>query len=108
MKVEREFAQELIRLALDKGADEAETFIGSSKNLSIEIRDQQIDALESSLTVGYSLRVIKDQRLGFSYSTDKDAVISVAEKAVEAAGWVDRDEYLGLPEPSETGRVEIC
>jgi PmbA protein len=107
MKIEREFAQELMRLALDRGADEAETFIGSSKNLSIEIKDQQIDALESSLTVGYSLRVIKDKKLGFSYSTDKGAVLSVAEKAVEAARWVDRDEYLGLPESSEPGRVEI-
>jgi PmbA protein len=107
MKIEREFAQELMRLALDRGADEAETFIGSSKNLSIEIKDQQIDALESSLTVGYSLRVIKDKKLGFSYSTDKEAAVSVAEKAVEAARWVDRDEYLGFPEPSEPGKVEI-
>jgi PmbA protein len=107
MKIEREFAQKLMRLALDKGADEAETFIGSSKNLSIEIKDQQIDALESSFTVGYSLRVIKDQKLGFSYSTDKEAVMSVAESAVESARWVDRDECLELPEPSEPGKVEI-
>ncbi len=107
MKVDRGFAKELIDLALDRGADEAEAFIRSSKDLSIEIKDQQIDALESSLTVGYSLRVIKDKRLGFSYSTDREASASVVEKAVEAARWVDRDEYLELPEPSDSKSVEI-
>jgi PmbA protein len=107
MKVDRGFAGELIHLALDRGADEAEAFIRSSKDLSIEIKDQQIDALESSLTVGYSLRVIKDKRLGFSYSTDREASTSVVEKAVEAARWVDRDEYLELPEPSDSRSVEI-
>jgi len=107
MKVDREFAGKLIHLALDRGADEAEAFIRSSKDLSIEIKDQQIDALESSLTVGYSLRVMKDKRLGFSYSTDGEAVTSVVEKAVEAARWVDRDEYLELPGPSDSASVEI-
>ena len=107
MKVDRGFAGELIHLALDRGADEAEAFIRSSKDLSIEIKDQQIDALESSFTVGYSLRVIKDKRLGFSYSTDREASTSVVEKAVEAARWVDRDEYLELPEPSDSRSVEI-
>jgi PmbA protein len=107
MKVDREFAGKLIQLALDRGADEAEAFIRSSKDLSIEIKDQQIDALESSLTIGYSLRVMKDKRLGFSYSTDREAFSSVVEKAVEAARWVDRDEYLELPEPSDSASVEI-
>jgi PmbA protein len=107
MKVDREFAGKLIQLALDRGADEAEAFIRSSKGLSVEMKDQQIDALESSLTVGYSLRVMKDKRLGFSYSTDREAFSSVVEKAVEAARWVDRDEYLELPEPSDSASVEI-
>lgn len=107
MKIERKFAQKLIRVALDKGADEAETFIESSKNLSIEIKEQQIDALESSFTGGYSLRVIKNKKLGFSYSTDRAAAASVVEEAVEATRWVDRDEYHGFPEPSDPGKVEI-
>ena len=107
MKVDKGLAAELVNLALDRGADEAEAFLRSSRHLSIEIKDQQIDALESSLALGYALRVIKDKRLGFSYSTDREAFTSVVEKAVEAATWADRDEYLDLPEPSDSGSVEI-
>jgi PmbA protein len=107
MKPEKRFAEDLIHLALRKGADEAEAYIRSSKNLSIEIKGQKIDALESSLSFGYSLRIMKERRLGFSYSTVRDDIESVVEKAVEAARWVDRDEYLELPETSDSARVEI-
>jgi predicted Zn-dependent protease len=54
---EKGFAEDIIHRAIMKGADEAEVYIKSSKNLSVEIKDQKIDALESSNSVGYSLRV---------------------------------------------------
>lgn len=104
---EKELAESVMHLALKKGADEVEVYIKSSKNLSIEIKDQKIDALESSYGIGYSLRVIKDKRLGFSYSTDIFEIESVVNKAVESAKWVDSDEYLELPYPSEMVNVEI-
>lgn len=103
----REFAEGLLSVALKKGVDEAEVYIKSSKGLSIEVKDQKIDALESSLSFGYSLRVIKDRRPGFSYSTDRDNIDSVVDNAVEAARWADMDKYLELPEVSDSGNVDI-
>ncbi|MFZ6016698.1 MAG: TldD/PmbA family protein [Nitrospirota bacterium] len=102
-----EFAARLLEIALYKGVDEAEVYIKSSKGLSIEVKDQKIDALESSLSFGYSLRVIKDRRLGFSYSTDRENLGSVVDNAVGAARWADMDEYLELPEVSDSGNVDI-
>ncbi len=99
MKTDREFASELIELALKKGADQAEVYIKSSRNLSLEVKDQTIDAIESSLSFGYSLRVIQDKRLGFSYSTSADEIESVVKSATETAKWADMDEYLDLPNP---------
>lgn len=104
---EKDLAESVIHLALKKGADEVEVYIKSSKNLSIEIKDQKIDALESSHSIGYSLRVLKEKKLGFSYSTDIFEIESVVNKAVEAAKWVDSDENLELPHPSEMVNVEI-
>ncbi|MEW6675945.1 MAG: TldD/PmbA family protein [Nitrospirota bacterium] len=102
-----EFAARLLEIALYKGVDEAEVYIKSSKGLSIEVKDQKIDVLESSLSFGYSLRVIKDRRLGFSYSTDRENLGSVVDNAVGAARWADMDEYLELPEVSDSGNVDI-
>ncbi|MDI6890800.1 MAG: TldD/PmbA family protein [Thermodesulfovibrionales bacterium] len=108
MRAERRFAEDIINLALRKGADEAEVYIRSSKNLSIEIKAQKIDALESSLSFGYSLRVIKDRRLGFSYSTDTGDIRSIGDNAVETARWADRDEYLELPDPELVSGSDSC
>ncbi|MEW6214719.1 MAG: TldD/PmbA family protein [Nitrospirota bacterium] len=107
----REFAEELLNTALKKGADEAEVYIKSSKGLSIEVKDQLIDTLETYLSFGYSLRVIKNGCLGFSYSTERDSELvsgdSVVRNAVEAARWADSDKYLELPEISGVGDVDI-
>jgi len=107
MKTEREFAGELLHQAFKKGADKAEVYIRSLKKLSIEVKDRKIDALESSLSSGYSLRVIKDKGLGFSYSTDKNEIASVVDIAVETARWADKDEFLDLPGNSGHACVDV-
>lgn len=92
-----EFAEKLVGTALKKGADEAEVYIKSVKNLGIEVKDLAIDTLESSVTQGYCLRIIKDRRLGFSYSNDAGEMEKVAENAIETAKYTEPDEYLGMP-----------
>ena len=107
MKIDPGFAEELLAGALRSGADEAEVFMKSYKNLSVDIKGQAVDSLTSSLSYGYSLRVIKDNRPGFSYATDvaeKDSVITLA---VESAKHSDRDDFLGLPGPSGHAEVDV-
>jgi PmbA protein len=92
-----EFAIKLMEIVLKKGADKAEVYVKISKSLGIEVKEQKIDTLESSMTMGYCIRVVKDNRLGFSYSTNPDEIDIVAENAIEAAKYSEPDEYLELP-----------
>jgi PmbA protein len=108
MKIDPAFAEEVVLQAVKSGADQAEVFMKSFKNLSIEIKGQAVDSLTSSLSYGYSLRVIRDNRLGFSYATDLAEKDSVIKQAIESAGFADEDSYLGLPEPSEPAEVGVC
>lgn len=95
--MDKEFLLKLLDIALKTGADKAEVYAKESKNLSIEVREQKIDTLESSITNGYCLRIIKDNRLGFSYSTNPDEINIVAEKAIESSKYAEPDEFLELP-----------
>lgn len=95
--MEIEFAARLMEAALTKGADQAEVYLKTSKSLNIEVKEQKIDTLVSSMTKGYCIRVIKDNRLGFSYSTDLNEANMTAEKAIEASRHSEPDNYLGLP-----------
>ncbi len=92
-----EIAARLVEMALNKGAEEAEAYVRMSKKLTIEVKDQAIDSLDSSVTAGYCIRVIKDRRLGFSYSTDFNNIAVTAENAIEGTRYSEPDDYLGLP-----------
>ncbi|NVM57271.1 MAG: hypothetical protein HWN51_04040, partial [Desulfobacterales bacterium] len=53
-----------------KGLDAYEVFSTSSRGLSIEIKDGNIDVFLAAENVGLSLRILRDQRLGFAFCTD--------------------------------------
>jgi len=108
MKIDLAFAEEIVSQAIKSGAEQAEVFMKSFKNLSIEVKGQAVDSLTSSLSHGYALRVIKEDRLGFAYATDSKEKDSVIKQAIESAGYSDEDRYLGLPEPSEPSEVVVC
>jgi PmbA protein len=110
MGMNEEFAIKLMEIALKKGADKAEVYVKTSKSLGIEVKEQKIDTLESSITMGYCIRVIKDNRLGFSYSTNPNEMDTVAENAIEASKYSEPDDYLELPsalQPSAIGQPLI-
>ncbi len=101
MRIDAGFAAGLMENARKRGADLAEVYVKTSRRLSVDVRGQEADALESSVDFGYALRIIRDGRLGFSYSRDKSDARSVIENALEGSRWVEADEYLDLSEPRE-------
>ena len=107
MRIDAGFAARLLEGAQKRGADLAEVYLRSLKKLSVDVREQEVDALESSVDFGYSLRIIKDRRLGFSYSREKGDADAVIENAIEASRWVEEDEYLDLPDPREHSSLRI-
>ena len=107
MKIDPSFAEEIISQAVKSGAEQAEVFMKSYKNLTVDIKGQEVDSLTSSLSYGYGLRVIRNNRLGFAYATDIKEKDSVIKQAVESAGFSDEDSFLGLPEQSEPAQIEV-
>lgn len=101
------FASPLIDRAMSNGASEAEVFYRVINNLTVEVKNQKIDTIESSISYGYSIRVIKDKKLGFSYSTDLSKADNVLNNALEASKYAEPDEYNGLTQYERPSIVEI-
>ncbi len=95
--IDTSFAEKLLRMALREGADEAEVYVKTSSNLSLEVKDLQVDTLERAESVGYSVRVFKGRCLGFSYSNDPSNIEIVARDAVDTSQFTEPDENNGLP-----------
>lgn len=82
-----------------KGGAAAEAYISAGEELSIEIRNQEIEALTTARERGLGLRVIIEGRVGFAYTTDfsQAALDETVERALANAGKATPDEYNCLP-----------
>jgi len=90
-------AEKILNKAKMLGAEGAEVFITKKKELTARVINGQIDAIETAMPVGLGVRLIKDNRQGFSYTTDiKD--FDVVERAIKAASYVESDDFFCIPE----------
>ncbi|MFO7615721.1 MAG: TldD/PmbA family protein [Bacteroidales bacterium] len=89
----------LVSKALDLGADEAEVYLETGRNLSVQVQDGELESIEEAATVGVGFRVIVDGCVGFSHCNDlsdkslKDAL----SRAVAFARLTTPDEHNKLP-----------
>ena len=96
MSDNKKLAEDLLSLARDKGAQQAETYVSAYRSVRGESKEGEPNAIETSDGIAYSVRIIKDGRLGFSYSNVAANMKSVVEKAIESARFTEPDEYLSV------------
>ncbi|HSB51853.1 MAG TPA: TldD/PmbA family protein [Dissulfurispiraceae bacterium] len=101
----REFGRKLVDAALSRGADQAEAYVRRERGLGVEVKGQKVESLEASTTMGYSIRLIRDGRLGFSFSTNPAEIMRVIESALEASRYTEPDAFNGLPAKAEPSAV---
>ncbi len=107
MKIDDKFAEKIMASALKSGADEAEIYIIKSNNLTVEVKKGETESLEKSFDAGYSVRVIRDSREGFSYSTDPEDFMNCIERAVETSRWPEEDKYTEFPADNTQNEVDV-
>ncbi|HYQ48097.1 MAG TPA: metallopeptidase TldD-related protein, partial [Thermodesulfovibrionales bacterium] len=107
MSLDPGMAADIVAHALRGGADQAEVFFKSYRNVSAEIKDQAVESLSTSFSSGYAVRVIRNRRLGFSFSTDIRDSGEVVMRALEAAGAVDEDPLLAFAQASPASEVLV-
>jgi PmbA protein len=73
----------MVKLALSKGADEAEAFQSSMSGSSVDIEGGRISYPSQASAAGISIRLIRQKRLGFAYCTHEKMIKDAVEKALE-------------------------
>ncbi|MGI9953171.1 TldD/PmbA family protein [Moorellaceae bacterium AZ2] len=101
-------AEEVVEKA-SKGGAAAEAYVTAGEDLSIEIRNQEVEALTTARERGLGLRVIIDGRVGFAYTTDfsRNALEDTVEQARANAGKATPDDYNCLPSPADYPHLEL-
>lgn len=67
-----------------KKVKDFEIYIERATGQTLEVKNQEVDALEVDDSIGYGLRILNDHRLGFAYGTDfaLGAVDDVIDRAL--------------------------
>lgn len=91
-------AKDVVSKAKLQGAALAEVYLLESKSLSIEVADQKVETMKLAEESGLGLKVIKDNRMGFAYSSDLSSASldQVIQQAVANSGKTAPDKYNGL------------
>lgn len=105
---QHQIADVIEKLLRVRSVEGYEISVGASRNLSIEIKEQKIDTFKCSAPTGVSIRVLKSEGLGFSYSTSmvEDDLRRMVADAVVSAENQTPDPCNGFPEPRPFPRVE--
>lgn len=87
---------------LAKQADEAEIFRETERSRTLETKKGEVDLFKESISEGYGVRVIKDNRMGFAFSNRLDETL--IERALDSAKIAEVDEHTALPEAQSYGK----
>jgi PmbA protein len=89
-----ELAEKLVKKSISLGANAAEVFLESNRNLSVNVLNSEIETIEEASTQGIGFRVFVDGKMGFSHCNDfsDSSLTSTISKAIAFAKLSSPDE----------------
>ncbi|NLT95689.1 MAG: TldD/PmbA family protein [Clostridia bacterium] len=92
-----------VEKALKLGADQAEVYILKAKDFNIQVVNQKTDTIKLAEERGLGVRVFKDKRIGFSFTSDlgPTAIDQVIHQALDNSFYTGRDDNLVMPSKAE-------
>jgi PmbA protein len=99
--------EQLVKRCLDKGADMAEVYLENGRNLSIEVRNGEVETVQEAASHGVGFRVFVGGKMAFASCNDfSDSSFDDAiERGIGFAGNTTADENNVLPD--EKGVTEV-
>lgn len=93
---------------LDKGCSDVELYLSGGRELTLELRNGELEKYQDSESAGVGVRVIKEKRQALVYGTSAafEDLKKAVDEAVEISGYMDEDDAIVL-HGGETFQGEI-
>jgi PmbA protein len=101
-------AGQLVDRCLHRGADAAEVYLETARQLSIEVRNGEVETIQESTSHGVGFRVFVRGKMAFAHCNDlsDESLDGTITSAVDFAGHMTPDEYNVLPDDKGITEVE--
>jgi PmbA protein len=106
--IDPELAARAVRLALERGATDAECTVSEGDEFTASVRMRSLETLKEAGSRAAGLRVLVGRRSGSSYTSDlsEEGVSQLVHSALEIADIGSEDPSAGLPDAEELGNLE--
>lgn len=103
----KSLAEQLVKKCVKKGADAAEVYIESGRELSLEVRNGDIETAQETSAHGAGFRVFVKGKMAFSHCNDfsDPALDNAIQSAITFAKTTTPDENNILPDEKEVAAV---
>ncbi len=99
----------LVKRSLKMGADHAEAFVLERRGLEHTLEKNEFKLIASYDSVGRALRVVKNGRMGFSFTTDMDDDDSPIERALATSNFGKELKDFSFPVGGKVPKTEkVC
>lgn len=93
-------ANQTLDLAL-KYTDQAEIYVEKEEGVNVDIKKDKVDFAKEAFTLGVGVRVIVDDKMGFSYTTNLENIEATVNNAIFNAESNEVDENFAFASKSE-------
>ena len=91
---------------VEKLSDEWEIYIANNESIEVESKKDILNFAKEEIENGVGIRIIKDNEIGFAYTSDLDKISQTAQKALENAKLNKVDEYYEFSEVEDVKEVK--
>ena len=95
-----------VKKALKNKCDEFEIYIENSKEIMLDSVKEDLNFAKEEINLGVGIRVIKDKKQGFSFTSDLDKLNQTALNAVENTKLGKKDENYGFSQAEKVCEVK--
>src|SRR5437868_15436865 len=101
--IDQQQAMDVVRLALEHGASDAECTIAEGDEFSVTVRMRAIETVKDAGSRGAGLRVLVGQKVGSAYTSDlsSDGLNKLVKQAMEIIAITTEDPYAGMPDAAD-------
>ena len=96
-------AERLLARAKAQGAEDAEVYVSTGTEFTVQVYKGEIESLVSAESRGLGMRTFREHRVGFSYSSDlePDALDHLVDEALENGRYNHAEDANVLPQTEE-------
>ncbi|MCQ2971497.1 PmbA protein [Methanobrevibacter gottschalkii] len=100
-----EIAQEA-KKAIENNCDAYEIYIDESKSIQLDSRKEELNFAKEEIDRGVGIRVIKDNKIGFAFTSNMDKIAETAKHSIENTKLNKTDENYAFAEVEEIPSVK--